>query len=239
MKIGIFSSYGDTDESLMQHFGLREINYARSRIAVFWAFLNAIQKTSIENIRITDLCRAAEISEPSFYNYFPRKDDLFLYFISMWSLDVQLQTKGKKPGMQTIQEVFSYTAEKSSRFRNLLPEIIAYQARTDIRERIKEIKPASNAEKMLIFGRVEGLEQLPAQGLGPILEANINAALAQGELNPEIDSSVYTLMLASFFFGIPVLARQYPPGNLSKFFSMALNAMLIGFKGKKEKIKRS
>lgn len=238
MKDEIFGRYGEYGKDALSPFGLREIKYGRARLAVLAAFIQAIKKTPLEEIRISDLCRAAEISEPSFYNYFPRKDDLFLYFISLWSVDVQLHTQSITPGIQTIREIFLYTSKKNAKSKRLLSEIIAYQARTDVSKRVKAIKAVTPAEKTMLFGRLQKLEKIPDTGIAPVLEENIKAAIQSGELSSKVDPAAYLVMFASLFFGIPVIARQAPPKMAAQLFNIAFDAMLSGFGGKNKTTKK-
>ena len=218
----VFGKYITEDTS---GFSVREIKFARARLAVLQAFVEEISRKNYEEIRIKDLCREAEISEPSFYNYFPRKDDLFLYFISLWSVDVQLHCRSLLPGLDTIRELFCYTAEKSGKNPELLKQVIAYQARTNTSEAIKGITPVTLAEKTVVFGRVSGMEQLPDSGMGPVLFNNLSAAIENGELPSTVDAQAFTLILGALFFGVPVIMLHNEPEKLSIYYQHSLDQL--------------
>lgn len=210
-------------------FGLREIKYGRSRLSLLQAFIDAIETMPLEDIHIKDLCKTAEVSEPSFYNYFPRKDDLFLYFISLWSVDVQLHIRHKKPivrpGIDSIREIFRYTAENVTRSPRVLKELIAYQARTDTSLRIGEIRAVTNAEKALVFGEIDDLYTLPDLGLEPLLTEHITAACQNGEISSHFGIPELTLLTAAIFFGIPAITLHQDAKNLNQYYQTSLDIL--------------
>jgi len=210
-------------------FGLRDLKYAQARLTLLHAFLDDLAVTPVDEIRIKDLCKKAEVSEPSFYNYFPRKDDLFLYFISLWSVDVQLHIRhripAENPGIQTIREIFRYSAERISTSSRIMKEILSYQARTDTSLRIQEIRPVTDAEKSLAFGAADDLYSLPDQGLKPLLTEHITAAVKNGELPCSTGIPEFTLLTASVFFGVPVIVLHQDAENLNRYYQMCLNIL--------------
>ncbi|MBL8019637.1 MAG: TetR/AcrR family transcriptional regulator [Leptospirales bacterium] len=219
----LFGKYGIPD---LSRFSVREIKFARARLGVLQAFARMLKKTDYRDIRIKDLSRVCEISEPSFYNYFPQKDDLFLYFISLWSVDVQLHTQNVRPGLAAIHEIFQYTASSTEQNPALLREIISYQARTDTSLSVKGITPVSLAEKTIAFGSVPDLDRYPDQGLGPVLEANLKAALKNRELQAGASVQVLNLVLASVFFGLPVIVMHQSPKSLGDYYRLAIDEIL-------------
>jgi hypothetical protein len=219
----LFGNYGPADLSA---FSVREIKFARARLGVLGAFAQALQKTAYQDIRIKDLSRTCEISEPSFYSYFPQKDDLFLYFISLWSVDVQLHTKHLEPGLEAIYEIFRYTASTAKTNPNLLKEIISYQSRTDPAQAAKHVTPVSLAEKHIAFGKAPDLEMYPDQGLGPVLKRNLERALHSRQLQAGANVDVLLLTLGSVFFGVPVLVIHQDPGHLADYYEKVLQSIL-------------
>ena len=225
MEPFLFSGYSSKQGS----FGLREIKYGRARLSLLRAFIESIGIRPFEEIRIKDLCSEAEVSEPSFYNYFPKKDDLFLYFISLWSVDVQMHIRCMNPsidpGVRAIREIFRYTAAGISQTPRLMKEIIAYQARTDTSLRMNELRPVTNAEKALVFGETDELYSLPDQGLRPLLSENIAAAVDRGDISSDVGIPELTLLTASVFFGIPVIILHEDPENLNEYYQTSLDIL--------------
>ena len=225
MEFTLFNKYAEED---LSGFSIRDIKYARSRLSILNAFTSSMVDTPYEEIRIKDICRMAEISEPSFYNYFAQKDDLFLYFIGFWSIDVQLFASVKRPGLEAIEAIYLYTAEQIVRMPSLMKEIIAYHARINTTERAGNVPPVTRAEKAVVFGAVPDVERLSDRGLAPILTANLVKARENGEIGPHIDIELLSLALASIFFGLPILLIHQTPRSLPDYYSAILKMMFEG-----------
>ena len=104
-----------------------------------------------------------------------------------------------------------------------MKEIIAYQARTNARDRLKHIKSVTIAEKTLVFGKVPGIEKIPDQGLEQILQLNLIEALNTGELSQSTNLEAVGLILGSLFFGLPVILLHTHPEALESSFEASLD----------------
>lgn len=60
--------------------GLRERKKARQREVILQAGIELFRTRGYEQVTVDDIARAAEISQPTFYNYFPSKDALLRDF---------------------------------------------------------------------------------------------------------------------------------------------------------------
>ncbi|MES0491697.1 MAG: TetR/AcrR family transcriptional regulator [Leptospirales bacterium] len=218
--------FGKYAEENISEFSIRDIKYGRARLSVLRVFVDSIKDTNYEDIRIKDLCRTAEISEQSFYNYFPKKDDLFLYFISLWSVDVQLHAYELTPGVKRIYSLFEYTAKRSDQNPNLLRQVVAYRAKNETDDSSLKMKPVSLAEKCILFGNADILKKLPDQGIAPVLNSNLKYAKKNGEISPDSDTNALTLGLAAIFFGIPILTTNTGTSSLSENYRKAIQLML-------------
>ena len=228
----LFGRYAEDD---LSGFSIRDLKYGRARLAVLGAFSRAIREKSYEDIWIKDLCRAAEISEPGFYNYFPKKEYLFTYFIDLWSIDVKLFSQRVEPGLGRIKEIYKYSACKVGQSSNLLSEVIAYQVRKDLQKDAKNMNPVTLAEKNIVFGNVPGLGKICGGGLNPILKENIRHAIKAKELSSEVSPKMYALILGALFFGMPVM--QQTPNNLEQYYESAIDLLSEKARGKEKRRK--
>ncbi len=115
---------------------------------------------SLESIPVKDLCAAAEVSEPSFFNYFPQKTDLLVYFIQLWSVD-GWRLSLRKPGStarSAVEDLFVETARQMDAGPGLMAEILAFQAKNG---QCPYIQPLGNAEKILRFPDRPGMSIYP------------------------------------------------------------------------------
>lgn len=225
------SLLSDKHSGLFNSFPLKETKFAKTRLNLTFAFLSELESKSFEEIKIKDLCKIAEVSEPTFYNYFPEKGDLILHYIQIWSLQVSVFANEKKlsgSGFGMLSALFRYTAKESKKNPRILLEIISFQART-----LKSLKQQklTNAERMLLFPKIVGIENLDADGVEGIIRKAISVAAKNGELPESTDWKSFSLAIASCFFGIPILSFQLNQ-NLEKLWLESLNYLWIGVGGK-------
>ena len=67
---------------------LREKKFARTRLALAQATTNHLEAAAFETLSVKALCERVQISEATFFNYFPRKDDLIVYLDHLWTLEL-------------------------------------------------------------------------------------------------------------------------------------------------------
>ncbi|MBX7056707.1 MAG: hypothetical protein K1X75_01485 [Leptospirales bacterium] len=219
----LFGRYGPAS---LEGLALRDIKYARARLSVLSAFAQALRKTEFAQIRIKDICRQCEISDPSFYNYFPQKNDVLLYFIGLWSIDLRLHVRSAQPGLPAIYEIFDYTAQRVEKNPALLREIIAYQAHTSALRAARRFPPITVAERQLLFGAVEGAGSLPAQGLGPVLREQLLAAQRCRQIPALANVDSLQLAIAAIFFGVALQRLHERPPGLARHYRKALQTLL-------------
>ncbi|TGL40845.1 TetR/AcrR family transcriptional regulator [Leptospira perdikensis] len=212
-------------------FPLKEIKFAKTRTNLTFAFLKELESKSFEEIKIKELCQIAEVSEPTFYNYFPEKGDLILHYIQIWSLQVSVFVHEKRlsgSGLGILSALFRYTAKESKKNPRILLEIISFQART--RKSITQPK-LTRAERVLLFPDSVGIENLEALGVEGIIRKAMSVAAENGELPASTDWKSLSLSIASCFFGVPILSFQLNQ-NLEKLWLESLYYLWRGAGGK-------
>ncbi|WP_244936798.1 TetR/AcrR family transcriptional regulator [Leptospira brenneri] len=172
----------------------------------------------------------AEVSEPTFYNYFPEKGDLILYYIQIWSLQVSVFVKEmelSESGWGFLSALFRYTAKESKKNPRILMEIIAFQAKY---KNTMQRPKLTSAERVLIFPNVLEIEELSAEGVEGIIQKALSNAAKNGELPKSTDWKSLGLALGSCFFGVPILSFQLNQ-NLEKLWIESLRYLWIGAGG--------
>lgn len=188
----------------------RERKHAQTRLELLWALRDRLADRPLEDIGVRELADAADVSEATFYNYFPTKADLALYFVQVWSVDVgwhAAQARAAGP-RAAITAIFDATAAQIARAPRVMGEIIAVQGRLDA---TPTITPMSALEKRLAFPDRAGVDAIDAIGLDGLLRPLIAQARARRELPTAVDGDAALLALVSVFFGVPlILARRAP-----------------------------
>jgi AcrR family transcriptional regulator len=211
---------------------LRERKFARTKLGLLRAATAQLEKRSLEEISIRDLCAAVEISEASFFNYFPRKADLLAYYVQIWALEMEWHARRVAPergALAAIDDVFARTAREVARHPALMAEIVAFQARLAAPSMPAEI---SLAERLLAFPDLQGIEDVPAGHLGTLLPWLIDRAIAGGELPADVDRATVLATLATVFFGVPVVLRHVDPAKVESLYRAELDVVWAGLRAR-------
>lgn len=211
-------------------FSLRQRKYARTKLAMMNAALERLKEMSLEQISVRELCEEVEVSEATFFNYFPSKTDLLVYFVQLWTIEADwhaqraLATGG---GLGAIEAIFEFTAQRHAANPEVMAEIFAYQARGKAETPLEEI---TKVERKTAFPDLDGIEKLSAKGLDSILPDLVAKAVEQGELPEDTDISTVAIALAAIFFGIPIVQRNMRPRSVAELYRSQLNLIWSGLK---------
>jgi AcrR family transcriptional regulator len=207
---------------------LRERKFARTRLALAQATTNHLEAAAFETLSVKALCERVQISEATFFNYFPRKDDLIVYLDHLWTLELNWygqQAAQQQQGLAVIEALFRYTAIQIQKKPGLMGEIIAHEARTRERQAGPTI---TLAERMLAFADLDGIEKLPDDSLETLLRNALQSAIDAGELLENTAIAAAMVALVSIFYGVP-LAMQH--GNPAAIGAMYRQQLVILWEG--------
>lgn len=215
-------------QAALQALGLRERKTARAKLALLDAVVKRLGDRSLESIPVKDLCAAAEVSEPSFFNYFPQKTDLLVYFIQLWSVDMGWRLSLRKPGStarSAVEDLFVETARQMDVSSGLMAEILAFQAKNG---QCPYIQPLANAEKILRFPDRPGIERIPETLITELFTPLVVEALRNGELPAGLDPSAVLFGLGAIFFGLPAIAGAFGPAGLGRAYLAQIDLLWRG-----------
>lgn len=212
----------------MKKIGLRERKSAKLKIGLAETLVELLEQRPLEEISVRELCETHEISEATFFNYFPRKQDVLTYFIQLWSIEVgwvARQVDTSTGGLEAIEAIFEYGADQIARYPAFMGEMIAYQAR--LREWPQPMQ-IGLAERLQAFPELEGVEEIPAEGLDSVLSEYLKVSIEHGQLPQDTDREATILALVSIFFGIPMLMRLYEPERIGEIYQKELQLLWRG-----------
>jgi AcrR family transcriptional regulator len=207
---------------------LREKKFARTRLSLAQATTNHLEAAAFETLSVKALCERVQISEATFFNYFPRKEDLIVYLDHLWTLELNWygqQAAQQQKGLAVIEALFRYTAIQIQKKPGLMGEIIAHEARARDRQSGPVI---TLAERMLAFADLEGIQNLPDDSLETLLRNALQSAIDAGELPVNTAISAAMVALVSIFYGVP-LAMQH--GNSAAIGAMYRQQLVILWEG--------
>ncbi|MCH8837914.1 MAG: TetR/AcrR family transcriptional regulator [Candidatus Marinimicrobia bacterium] len=215
-------------------FPLRQRKYARTKLALLDAVLERLAKKPLEEITVRELCADTEVSEATFFNYFPTKTDLLVYYIQLWTIEVSWYVEHEVrqgSALKTIEAIFVYTAMKSEQQPAIMGEIIAYQARMSAPPTLGDVTPV---ERIMAFPDCVGVESLPARGLTSILPGLIEKTVQEGELPRDTDGAMVLAALTSIFFGVPIVQRSLENYSTKDLYIAQLRTLWAGLKSRNQ-----
>lgn len=174
---------------------LRERKHARTKLAIVNAFVRRLRTTRYDDISIRELCRSVDISEGTFFNYFPEKMDIINYYMTLLLLKIiwtaQMEVPPGKP-LDLIDEVFVKLAEELHT-ANLGYQLISIMVNQQESPKVIDIPPL---EKQLAFPRCAGIEKSPTVQLQKFFNACLREARQRGDLPSDavLDDIVISLL---------------------------------------------
>jgi AcrR family transcriptional regulator len=178
-----------------KEYSLREKKYAKTKIAIMNAFMGRLRHDRFDDISIREVCADAEVAEGTFFNYFPEKIDVIVYYLYLTTLKMIWKAQKKAPAgkyLPLIDSVFSQLAEESYN-NNVMYQIISVLLAQSRKPKKIAI---SDLEKKMAFSTCAGIEKTPSMILDDWLKECVTSALNNGELPKEtnVEDAVVSLM---------------------------------------------
>ena len=209
---------------------LRERKAARIRYVLIRSCMERMSGSTFESVRIADLCQAAEITEQTFFNYFPNKGLLLSHIILLWGIETEYHIRRferQSTSLATIEEIFTFTATKIASAPRVAAQLLARQATREGPPRFPEI---TVADRLLWYPELPGVESIPAVGILGILRPRIRRALDAHEISGSVDPETVLRALYSIFVGVPVLLLWENPSAVDGAFREQLDILWRGLK---------
>ncbi len=167
---------------------LREKKQATLKLKILDTFDEKLKTKALADISVKEIAKELDISEMTFFNYFGSKKEVLVYFIELWSLEMQLLIEGLEP-LEAIYRIFEETAKNIEKNPNLFMEIVASMALQGMAKKNIQI---SRAERILRFG----LETTYKEGGFPDI---VKPLLSSLDLAQERQDFIYTALFNTCF----------------------------------------
>ncbi len=205
---------------MTKKIGLRERKFARTRLKLAEALVKRLQNATLEEIIVRDLCDDVEISEATFFNYFPRKLDLLDYYTQLWMLDINWRCNhAQSKGLAAISLSFDLMANAFQNRAGVMSEIIARQAL--LREKPEPVE-IGVAERVIAYPEHQGIDDLPIGGIDKTWVPALEHAIRSGELPPNSHMPTIMVGLASIFYGVPLVVKQSNVAAIPNMYTQQL-----------------
>ncbi len=207
---------------------LRQKKFARTRLALATVLSNALVEQTLSEVSVKALCREAELSEATFFNYFPGKQDLMAYLAQLWLLELgwQAATAARAgPGLSAIQQLFAHSARTCVRRPGLMRELIAWLAHGGSLDAMQEL---GAFERRLAFPDLEGIDSVTIKGIDALIVPQLEIAIRKGELPDNTLIPTLLSLLLAILFGVPLTLLSSHPGKIADLYQQQLQLVWSG-----------
>jgi AcrR family transcriptional regulator len=195
--------------------GLRERKKARLRQQIIETAIRLFRKQGYEKTRIDDIVKILEISQPTFFRYFPSKDAVLR----------DVGKRGFECIAERLQSELSTQADTAERLHRLY-HAMALEAEAD--------RPLWKA--VVLSGAMDPVRSPEVRGVEGVAVSRLREILAQGQERGEITSAFPVVHLAEFMEALyHTVVRQWTvdltgPHKLTERVDSAVEFFLRGVK---------
>ena len=212
----------------VKEYSLRERKHAKTKIAIMNAFIQRLEKTRFDDISIRQICKSVEVSQGTFFNYFPEKIDIINYYMNLMFLKVVAKARKDVPSGQyipLINAIFVRMAEESLNYNNIVYQVISLMIVQ--REKPKTV-PISNLEKQIFFPGFKGIENIQVMLIDDYLKDCLIGAVNSGELPKDIKIDDVQISLVTILGGTLLAAKFSAIKNRSYHYIRQLQFLWSG-----------
>jgi len=177
-----------------KEYSLREKKHARTKIALMNSFIGRLKNCRFEDISIRAVCESAEISEGTFFNYFPEKIDVITYYVNLMTMKIIWKAQQRAPKGKSIALINAFFEEMADEFTNvnIAYELISIMVVQHERPRKAAIP---DIEKNIVFPDLAGIEDISPLFIDEFFRECLEKALKNGEFpkNVNIDNVLVSL----------------------------------------------
>ena len=218
-------------DSSPPQLSLRERKFARTKLALLQTAIEKLRDKPLSDITVKELCEEVQICEATFFNYFPKKDDLLHYFIRIWTLEVTLDARnavGEGAGLAFVEHVFHSTGRELAEHPRIMQEIIGHMALDPHQASCDGGGELTLAECRQAFPDVKCVKSLPDVHLEHVFRPALERAIELGELPAGADLDAAVLGLISTFFGVPLWLCCNEPERIQQAYHDQLALLWAG-----------
>ena len=190
-----------------KEYSLRERKFAKTKIAITRAFVEQFKSKRFDDISIKIVCREAEVAEGTFFNYFPGKINVIIYYLALTSLKMIWEAKASVSNdryLSQIDSIFTQLSRELGRNNNLYYQVISVLiAQSQRPEKIA----VSNLEKKLAFPNCSGIEEVNIMTLDEWFKECVIKAIKNGELPKKTNVDDVAVSLITILCGTLLATR--------------------------------
>ncbi|MDH6351385.1 TetR family transcriptional regulator [Brevibacillus sp. 1238] len=210
---------------MAETISLREKKKAKTKLALLEAALALINEGTFRSVLVDDICAQAEVSKVTFFKFFPQKEELLIYFMSIWQVRCykELADNGKR-GFAAVRHVFSMVAQYAEKQPGIMLSLISFLAE----QKMHPCVPAlSEAELSLLFPDVEAAQraEIGGKNMHQIFEQCVQEAREDGQLVAHVSNEEAVVLLFSMFYGAYLSAHLFHSDDFMAYYELHLKTL--------------
>src|SRR5690606_1350691 len=148
---------------------------------------------------VDEICARVKISKVTLFKYFPRKEDLLLYYFRLWCLarTIELREK-KKEGLQGIYFLFDRISDEYEQYPGMLLGLVGYLTNS---RRPPKPYPVRREEKKLLYPGIADIQAVEILSVNQMLERFALEAIMKREITRSSSTADITNALTTMFYG--------------------------------------
>ncbi len=191
--------------------GLRERKAARLKLQLVDLLTEELKSEAFQNINVETLCEKAMISKVTFYKYFPEKDDILRFFLSLWvyRFIIDCHILNKK-GLAAIQFIFEEMANNMNDNPNLYGNMISLLTK---KSKFSYVEELTLAERAMLYPDTNLHTLDVILSIGQFLQNESAWAIKEGEITNAYSPEDLSLLFGSLLHGSCFLAYRVNDKN--------------------------
>jgi len=206
----------------------RQINAARIKFGILEYTLNESRTRNFTDIQVIEVCKDVGISKVTFFKYFTRKEDILLYYRSVFTLKLIIGIKQNKlEGIQALSHIVLTFAKEYQNRPSMVLGLVHYF--TSSTQYVNPIRVKS-AERDLIFKDLVDVDYELVSFDQLIEQLMLDVVFKKQTIlssNPKYLSEIFL----STLYGALVVFRMKGQNNISMFLYSVIGAVFPGIKG--------
>ena len=207
---------------------LRAVKAAKIKLAILQATIDLVGHGSFKDLHISELCKRVAISKVTLFRYFPRKKDILLYYMRIWTFHraVELNENGKK-GIEGIFFIVDKLSESFEKRPGLILSFIGHLASTQL---IQKPFPIKEAERKMLYPQVDHIKKVEILSLEQLLETFLLEAIFNNEITKSSNPKDLTYSIVSVIYGSLLTAHIHHIKPSKLYFQRNTQIVLNGLK---------
>jgi len=205
----------------------REYNAARIKYKVLEYVLAESEGKNFSAIQVIEICKYVAISKVTFFKYFTRKEDILLYYKSVFTLRQIIKLKQLElEGMQALNYLVHQFAKEYETRPSLILGWIHYF--TDSTQYVNPMR-VKTAERDLIFKDIDTID-CEIISFDQLIEQLMLDVVFKKQSELSSDPKYLSEIFMSTLFGALVVFRMKNHDNISMFLSQVIGGVFPNLK---------